>query len=503
MSGTLDPEVQEKLIHATSFRPVGFQYTKAFKNGRSDGRIKLYKHSKFPAGLVGRVINVLDAHDVPYHLDAEVAADTKPDLDPSYDLVDIESREYQDRAVEKGLLNPRGVIRAPTGSGKTAIATRLIVARNKWALVVVPTIDLLHQYKRFLEDHVRVPWADVAPKIGQLGDGVVDPQPITVGTVRTVANAMGVAYETYEFGEYDDRDDTDVSPSALRGWIEKIGTLVVDEAHILGAQTVYDIATGIPAPNKYGFSASPWRDDGADLMIEAATGPPIYRIGTEVLVQDGFLVPPIIRVVNTRSWWVPPAYGMVCMRCGAQRERTPKGLYVKKCTECNSERFRSEYTQAYGAEIVENAIRNGNIAAMVREQLPGPHLVLVKQIKHGRLLKDLMPGAVFLSGKNDGAERAEVYDRVRNGTLTTVIATTIADLGLDVPALRTLVLAGGGKSSTRHLQRIGRVVRAYEDKTHALVVDFDDGHIHKWFREHARDRRKIEKAEWGETALWM
>jgi superfamily II DNA or RNA helicase len=110
---------------------------------------------------------------------------------------------------------------------------------------------------------------------------------------------------------------------------------------------------------------------------------------------------------------------------------------------------------------------------------------------------------VFLSGKDPGEVRAEVYDDVRAGRTKTVVATTIADLGLDLPILRTLVLAAGGKSSVRHLQRIGRVARPYPGKPSALVVDFDDGHVHKWFREHTAQRRKIEKAEWKETALWI
>jgi hypothetical protein len=35
------------------------------------------------------------------------------------------------------------------------------------------------------------------------------------------------------------------------------------------------------------------------------------------------------------------------------------------------------------------------------------------------------------------------------------------------------------------------------------VIDWDDSHIHKWFREQAKIRRKIERAEWGDTALWI
>jgi superfamily II DNA or RNA helicase len=481
----LPPEAHDALVAATSFKPAGYQYTVAYQRGRTDGSVRLLSHSKFPAGLIDRVTEVLKKQQVAYDVQVEDSdGKQKPRL--GCVAVDMEDRPYQDDAVEAAILNPRGVIRAPTGSGKTAIGARVIAAKDRHALVIVPTIDLLYQYRRFLERHLvwgpdgQVPGCMM--EVGQLGDGVVDPRPVTVATVRTAAAAMGVAYTKYEFGEYDDKDDTKVNPAKLREWIESIGTLIVDEAHILGAQTVYDIATKLPAPNKYGFSASPWRDDGADLMIEAATGKQIYRIGTEILVQEGFLVPPIIEVVNTAGWWEPAAWGSTCT--------------------CGGTRWRSEFTDCYAKEIVDNPRRNERVAQIVQKQT-GPTLVLVKQVKHGKLLEPLIPGSRFLSGRDTGQIRVEVYDDIRSGELQVIIATTIADLGLDVPALRNLILAGGGKSSTRHLQRIGRVARPYPGKTFARVIDFDDTHVHRWFKSHAAARRKIEKAEWGQSALWI
>ncbi len=503
----LPDEVIEPLTLATSFKPAGYQFTKAFQKGHTDGRVKLLKSSKFPAGLVGRVVKVLQKHDVPYRLTVERNEQVKPHLE--LELVDVDLWQHQIDAIERGILNPRGVIRAPTGGGKTVMIAGLIVALRRHTLVIEPTIDLMYQAIAALERHIMDLSTDDDPTggagwgrclIGQLGDGIVNPQPITVATVRTAAAALQVAFESYEFGEYDDRDPTKVTPSQLREWRDQIGTLIVDEAHILGAQTVFDIATKLPAPNKFGFSASPWRDDGADLMIEGATGPVIYEIPVKTLVDQGILVPPIIEVVDTKGWWTPAAWGSVCSHCSKLRWMTAKGP-AAKCT-CGCTRWKSEFTDAYRVEIVENVIRNAMIAEKVRT-LTGPSLILVKQKKHGRALESLIEGSEFLSGANVGQERADAFQRIRDGKLQHIICTTIADMGLDIPILQNLILAGGGKSSTRHLQRIGRVVRSYPGKTHARVVDFDDGHVHRWFRNHAAARRKIEHAEWKESALWV
>lgn len=465
--------VMDKIKHATRFRPAGFQYSPKFnrfvgsgdqRKRAWDGYVNLVKHSKFPGGLLGRIVTILEANGI----EPKIVMDEEREFpEIRMDLSGVDRRDYQDEAVESVLMARRGVLRAPTGAGKTAIEVRVIYGHRRRAVIVVPTIDLMLQTKRFLEEHL-----EVEGGIGQLGDGVVDPREVTIATVRTMAKVMSVAYESYEYGEYDDKDETAVNPGELRAWVNGIATLIVDEAHILGAQVIYDIATKLSAPNKYGFSASPWRDDGADLMIEGATGPMLYRIGTKELVDGGWLVPPVIEVADTKGLWVPGAWG-------------PK-----------------EFQKAYKEEIVENPIRN-QLVADKTVALGVPTLILVKQINHGRMLEHLIPDSLFLSGQAGSGEREEAYDDMRQNRLKRIIATTIADMGLDLPICQGLVLAGGGKSSTRHLQRIGRVARPYEGKDCALVVDFDDTHVHRWFRGHAKARRKIEHAEWGDTAIWI
>jgi len=506
-----DGELNKRIQKATSFKPAGLEYTIAYKRRKSDpdydGRVKLVKNSKCPAGLLPRIKEIIEHSG--YQVNVRIADDEAPKPSIETRLDDIQERFYQEAAATMALIHDRGIVRAPTGSGKTAIGARIIHARKQRAIVVVPTIDLLKQYKGFLEEHLRVLDGVEArddfgttnmyqrfEPIGQLGDGVVQPQSVTVATIRTMAKVLNIAYESYAFGEYDDSDDTDVNPRELQEWVESIGTLIIDEAHILGAEVVYGVTNRIPARCKIGMSASPWRDDGADLMIEAATGEVVYRIDPAELVESGFLVPPIIQVVPTHTWWRPAAWGRVCKRCGRQVL-----TYAERECSCGCSEFKSQWQECYKAEIVENVVRNAKIAEKVRD-IDCPTLVLVKQIKHGRALAELIPDSIFLSGSNDGDTREEAFDGMRAGTIKVIIATSIADMGMDLPNLQALVLAGGGKSSTRHLQRIGRVVRPYPGKSAGLVVDFDDSHVHSWFVRHAKARREIELAEWGDCAVW-
>jgi superfamily II DNA or RNA helicase len=73
------------------------------------------------------------------------------------------------------------------------------------------------------------------------------------------------------------------------------------------------------------------------------------------------------------------------------------------------------------------------------------------------------------------------------------ISSCVFDEGIDAPRLDTLILAGGGKSSTRAYQRIGRVMRLYPGKNKCFVFDFDDET--PIFHRHARCRRKLYEEE--------
>ena len=55
-----------------------------------------------------------------------------------------------------------------------------------------------------------------------------------------------------------------------------------------------------------------------------------------------------------------------------------------------------------------------------------------------------------------------------------VEASTIADVGLDVPRLQTVVEAGAGKSSVTALQRLGRVMRPFEGKDECYFITYRD-----------------------------
>jgi superfamily II DNA or RNA helicase len=125
-------------------------------------------------------------------------------------------------------------------------------------------------------------------------------------------------------------------------------------------------------------------------------------------------------------------------------------------------------------------------------------MVLVREINHGARLAEALSESLgmdvpFLSGKDDSTLRNSVIQDLRDSRCRVLVATTIADEGLDIKPLQGLVLAGGGKCSTRALQRIGRVLRPFPAKKGAEVTDFDDNA--KFLVQHSAARLKIYQTE--------
>jgi superfamily II DNA or RNA helicase len=117
-------------------------------------------------------------------------------------------------------------------------------------------------------------------------------------------------------------------------------------------------------------------------------------------------------------------------------------------------------------------------------------LVLVNQVEHGQQVAEAISGAVACySGMGAKARRHALYD-FKTGKVKCIVATSLADEGLDVPIASALVLVSGGKNKAKAEQRTGRVLRAFAGKEVARIYDFEDT-FHPLMKKHADARRKV------------
>lgn len=446
---------------ATSFWVEGAEHSNQYKLGHWDGFKRLMsrrsRHPTYPTGLHQRVVEILDRSRTRYEI-----LDSRPESKPSlafktsnrYALYD-----YQSWSVDRAIEAKRGIMHMATGSGKTIVAAHIIARLCRPTVFFVHTKDLLYQTRDRLAEVLGVP-------IGQIGDNIIDPAPVTVATIQTVSQSYGQKYEKFDEEDWD--DETDVSSEERRQLIQRTveGAEVVffDECHHVASSTFYFVALKMDlAGYRYGLSATPYRTDKQDLMIEAALAPRIVKVDSSFLIERKFLVKPQIRFLTM-----------------------PAGVSLPG---------RVEYAKVYTAEVVENDRRNQLIAATAKKEVAAGRtvLILVQQIRHGQRLQELLPGSEFVQGSDSTDYRTACLEGLRQRQLKILIATTLADEGLDLPSLDCLILAGAGKSETRALQRIGRVLRRAEGKQCAVVYDFWDEA--RFLQEHAKKRMEIYQTE--------
>ena len=429
-------------VEGSEFKSRSFRY----RNIKWDGYKKLFniQTRRFPIGLLSRIVKLLN--DLGMTIDI---VDKRVHLDDEYEYEYDNSflRPYQHQAVLAAVVNGNGILKIATGGGKTVIAGCTIGALKKKSIFIVHTRDLLYQAKSSFER--------LFPneKIGQIGDGIIDYQNITVATMQTLA-ILG-KLKNIDKTKYDDcgTSEKKLTEDMIKGanfnrYVVTVQCVMMDEVQIVSSQTAQEVRfLFTSADYAFGYSASPWRDDGSDLAIEGAFGTRIIDITASQLIKQGYLVRPTIE--------------------------------IHQC-EYHMPIINGTYADIYKRYIVENPSRNIQVCEDASKQWAKGYntLVLVTQIKHGQLLEEILNRfscpAIFISGKSSTKKRRQAIQDMRDGKRSIMIASTIADVGLDIPRLQCIIEAGAGKSSVTALQRLGRIMRPFEGKNECIFITYKD-----------------------------
>jgi len=358
-------------------------------------------------------------------------------------------------------------IMVATGGGKTEIALSIISHISK--LFPEKPIFILSLNKLLVRQFIERGKLRLNLDIGEVsGESFDIDKQILSSTVQTLFGALKRRYHLKEDKKETtllrslgllsrlDRDESDTFSKrdifALTDKLYNSSLVVFDEVQHVPAYIAKTTILHSPNSLKLGLSATPWRDDGRSLEIYAYIGDIIKRVTFDDLYRYRVCVPADI----TFLIYTPP----YMRKYYALTDKLPPN--------------KAWHEVAKATVLDENAYY---IAAKYITEMQPPILVLVRYIAQGKILNDVLNKifnfpSEFIYSRHTTKRRFEAIDRLINGHIKALIATTIADEGLDIPQLRSLFLFSSGKSSTRTIQRIGRVVRAYGDKTKGYVYDF-------------------------------
>lgn len=326
-----------------------------------------------------------------------------------------DERYYQKESVESALRYKRSCIVAATGVGKSRIIRNLAasyVSAGKRVIVIVPSIELLHQTYKTVADGLK---SIGIKKIGKLGGGTTPPD----GVMCLVSTAQSCI-----------------------NYIDRFDAIIVDETHTMAAPSYQEIAlAGINAEFFHGLTATIERPDGMTPLIYGWAGAPVYIYQYSDGVRDKFLSP---------VKYIPK----VVPDCSVQ---THKNMHsTKEYIKLHSD---PEYIK-FVKETAQKALASGRKV-----------LILYKSVE----CADALAKMLGVKAAN-GEFRLPIKDFKEGKTNVLIGNWHLLGTGIDIPDISAILLCMAGTSEIMLMQAIGRGTRVYEGKRDCIVVDISPNH---------------------------
>lgn len=463
----IDDETKFALSEAMSFTVEGHEHMNC---GDWSGRSTLYDWSsgKFPAGFVPTAISVLSQRGynpqifkkpLPAPL-GEMPTQENPlvdDFDPDPE------RDYQFQAPV--ILEKHGmyIARCATGGGKSRIAKLCVKRIGRKTMFLTTRKVLFYQMGKDFERS--------GFKVSYVGDGHWDTSgDVVCAMVPTLADRLSPMQIDPKMSQAEVVAAANRHSERLRetvDFLDKIEFLIAEEAHESGGNSYYNVCKATRnAHYRLALTATPMMRDGeSNVRLIGMFGPIRLEVSEKRLIEAGILARPIFKFIPVNP---PPTV----------RRTTP-------------------WQKAEENGIMLNHERNKLIVAEVyRATLWGlTSMVLIKRQKHGKLLQEMLQRnglrGEFIWGESTQAKRDAALAKLASGEYDYIIGSVIFDVGVDVPSVGVMVIAGGGKAEVAHRQRVGRVLRRKKHTPNfSFIVDFQD-QGNKHLVNHAKQRRAV------------
>lgn len=384
------------------------------------------------------ILSYLRESDIEYN---DFVLDAIPS--PRFEANNLTLRDYQQKALERWVkAGMKGCIVLPTGSGKTVIGIKAIEKVNSATLVVVPTLDLMAQWTDVLSKYF------TNTKIGNLGGGSDDIQPITVATY----------------------DSAYIRAASLGN---KFSLVIFDEVHHLAAPGYRSIAEQMAAPCRLGLTATIEREDDLHKDFPKLVGGVVFQANPSELAKNKHLASYEIerrRVEMTtdekedyqRNFGIYQVcvkkLGLRMMYAGAFRRLIMMSGRSKVAREGLLARNKAMdialNSKSKMEELKEILVENRGLKTIIFTQ----HNSLVYEISD----RFLIPNITHRTGKE---ERQDVLIGFKEGRYAAIVTSKVLDEGVDVPEAELGIIVSGTGSGREFIQRLGRLLRPKKDVT--------------------------------------
>ncbi|UCE29015.1 MAG: DEAD/DEAH box helicase family protein [Candidatus Bathyarchaeota archaeon] len=357
----------------------------------------------------------------------------------------VELRPYQKAALDAWFeAGNRGVVVLPTAAGKTFVALKAIERMNVATLVVVPTLDLLDQWRQILTNHFGV-------EVGAFGGGDDMLKPLTVSTYNSAflrAEQLG----------------------------DKFTLLVFDEVHHLPAPNYSQIADMYIAPYRMGLTATYEREDGGHHDLPRLVGGRVYQLDVDALAGRHLSPYTHEKILVDLTQDEQKLY---------RREHRVFTNYLKqkRIALRSQEDFRrfimrtGNDPKAREALLARNRALKTALNSEAKIKTLGEFLKAYSQEKiliftrYNQLVYRLSRRFLIpaITHQTPREERREILDKFKSGDYRAVVTSQVLDEGVDVPDASIGFILSGTGSSREYIQRLGRILRKRRGKQAHLI----------------------------------
>lgn len=431
---TDDHELRKKLYLSLRCRPKDYIHSTAYKQGRWDGWVSFFDRAsgKFLTGLLPEITAALRLLKIPY----QIADQRKPiswlykpeDITPQFlhkwspegeEVFDL--YDYQVDYIRQTLKFGRGLVVSPTASGKTNVLIGIMkcMPPKTPILFMTKNAGLVDQNYQEMKK-----WG--IQDLGRYYGGYKEPNYVMCVTAHQK------------------------TMQGLSKLLPRFKAVIVDEVHECMSDIPVAAYQKMESANiRLGISATPFKFAGKDKEHKFKVKGYFGGVFKTTTTESGYLTTKELqdREILSRS------------QCTFYPITEPKTIAYEP------------YMDAVTLGISEN-IHFHQIVTRLARSLEGRTLVLVERIDQGNFLKQLMPEAHWLSGKDSLENRAEVFRDLKKGEKVIAICMRhIITAGINV-FLHNLINASGGQAEHSVVQQMGRGLRCAKDKKQLEFFDF-------------------------------
>jgi superfamily II DNA or RNA helicase len=293
--------------------------------------------------------------------------------------------------------------------------------------------------------------------------------------------------------------------------------LVIDEAHHVASAVTWQMVFAACKGVCWGLTATPKSGDlDKDAFFMGLWKSGVVTVPREELLDAGHLAKGVVRILDvdtanehqaaidagtckhlledyseSRVFGVAACIAPILRSgdyCGADAQRV-----LARLAKIHGERFeQAEKRHAWRQTlkcVLSSEKRNAKAVEVAQKHIEAGDtvIILVGSIEQGKALAEQIPGAICAYSGMGKKARTHVMEAMRSGAVRCMVATSLADEGLDIPRASVLIYATFGKSLRLIEQRSGRVMRTHEGKDFGIVYDFADTGA-GMARHHSRSR---------------